>query len=169
MQSSFIMTVNAKDMPGAKASFLGAIRELGAEVAVERSMRLGGRFSVIMKFMLAGKSAMEIQGMMKERFPTMIIRCSQVEKNMAEMPLSKIIRFVVKCSNRTDPEGELQSVLADLDCYTKDVVYNRYPVTGIGETVFTARCTVGIPSHCSSGAVADEIERMMEGARVSVV
>jgi glycine cleavage system regulatory protein len=169
MHTSFVVTVNGADTPGIKASIVDLIRKMGGEPVAHRAIRLGGRISLIVKFQLLGEDVQAIKTALAEKFPEMVFRCVAVEAGAVAAPLTKIILLDVKCRNRTDPEGELQAVLADLDCYAKDLVCNRYPVIGLGETVFSARCTIGVPSHCSSQAVADEVEMMMEGARVQVV
>ncbi|SHO48768.1 hypothetical protein [Desulfopila aestuarii] len=169
MRNSLVVTVSGADTPAAKESLLNAIRLMGGELLVHRGIRLGGQMSLIIKFQLAGKDPLAIEASLAENFPEKTFRCTEVENDTVETSLSKIIQLDVKCRNRTDPEGDLQTILQDLDCETKDLECTRYPVIGLGETVFSARCTVEVPSHCSSQAVANEVEMMMEGARVLVV
>lgn len=169
MQSSFVLSVCGPDAPGMAVQLTKTLRQLGAEVESSQVMRLGGQISILFRMRCGRGSGEEYASKLAGRFPGLKVRCAACELQAAGEVRTKVVKLDVKRRGGAAGGAELQALLANLACEVENLDHAVVPVIGIGETVFTALCIVKVAEDCPAEQVADEIELMMEGARVRVV
>ena len=146
-----------------------AVEEEGGHFLAHQSVQLGGTLAIMGTCMVTAATPEEFRQRLAGRLAGWKIRCSRggLPENMVKP--TKIIELNVKSLGQSHPDEELRSVLAMLDYEAAAMECGRVPVIGLGQSAFTARCTLKVPAHCSTRAIADDIEAMMPGALATVV
>lgn len=166
MECIFISTVVGPDSPGAIKSMAETTRSLGGEWLTSKVMKLDGQLTAMMKVLVDKEKEAELKAKLENQFVD--LRFFYAEPIDDTKKTTEVINLVVDCKDRPGLTKDINTIAANLDLVVKDMDCNRYHVSSIGEAVFSARLTIGVPEGTSSQAVADEIEALYDDVRVSV-
>lgn len=167
MKSIFISTIVGPVSPGIIKSLAEVTRGLGGEWISSKVMRLDGQFSAMMKVSIEEETKEKLIADLKAKFEQLQFFYSDAASE-TNAP-SKTINLVVDCKDRVGLTKDINSILFNLGLTVENMEFNRFPVVGIGESVFSAKLTLAVPEESSAEAIAEEIEALSEDTRVNVI
>lgn len=168
MKSELIITVSGEDTHGVMGAVSSKMAQLGADDVTFRMLRREGQFTSLVKCKVEkgkeGKFHSELSsGYESLHFSSVPAESAYPNRN------NNIVSLVINCENRPGVRKDLATVFSNLEFDILKLDSGVLPVIGIGQTVFSAQCTLKVPDNLSAENVADEIEMCADGARVSVV
>ncbi|BHH85636.1 glycine cleavage system transcriptional repressor [Desulforhopalus sp. 52FAK] len=167
MKRKFVATVMGPASSGIVKSLAEATRELGGEWSTSKVMKLDGRFTAMMEVAVDDDLEMLLKDTLADKFPDLEFYYSDV--NGQESEHNKTVSLVVDCKDRSGLTRDLNNILYNLDLVVENMDCNRFPVSSLGESVFSAKLTLAVNEEMSAEAIAEEIETLSEDTRVSVV
>lgn len=167
MKSVFISTIIGPATPGIIKSLAEVTRGLGGEWLSSKVMRLDGQLSAMMKVSIEEDTKPKLISELESHFSDLKFFYADAasEQNVP----SKQIDLVVDCKDRSGLTKDINNILFNLGLTVDNMEFNRFPVVGIGESVFSAKLSLTVPEGVSAEAVAEEIEALSEDTRVNVV
>lgn len=167
MKSVFISSVFGPASPGIIKSLAEVTRGLGGEWITSKVMRLDGQFSAMMKVSIEEESKDKLLADLKSKFTDLQFFYAEalVDKNEQ----TKTVNLEIDCKDRTGLTRDINNILFNLDLVVENMEFNRFHVSGLGESVFSAKLTLAVPENISAEAIAEEIETLSEDTRVNVV
>lgn len=167
MKSKFTTTVMGPASPGIIKNLAEASRQLGGEWLTSKVMKLEGRFTAMMQVAVDEDLEVLFKETLVDKFPDLEFFYS--DASVQEHKHDKRISLVVDCRDRSGLTRDINNILHNLDLVVENMDCNRFPVTPLGETVFSAKLTLAVNESMSAEAIAEEIETLSEDTRVSVV
>jgi glycine cleavage system regulatory protein len=167
MKDTYITTVVGPSSPGIIKAMAQATRDHGGEWLASRVMKLDGQFSALMKVCIEQENVVPLKTALAERFVEYHFFYSPALSPTHEQTRS--VDLEVDCNDREGLTRDISNIIYNLDLTVENLEFNRFPVSSFGESVFSAKLTVGIPEGMSAKAVADEIEAITEDMRVNVL
>lgn len=167
MKETYISTVTGPSSPGIIKALAEATRNHGGEWLASKMMKLDGQFSALMKVSIDAESVTPLQEALEEEFSDL-----QFLNSAAASPTHDEIKSIdleVDCRDREGLTRDISTIIFNLDLVVQNLEFNRFPVSSLGESVFSAKLTVGVPEQTSARAVAEEIEAISEDMKVHVV
>lgn len=167
MKSVFISTVFGPASPGIIKSLAEVTRGQGGEWITSKVQRLDKQFSAMMKVSIDQESKEQLIAELEDKFEHLqfFYADAETESNLQR----KTINLVVDCKDRSGLTKDINNILTNLDLVVENMEFNRFPVTGLGEAVFSAKLTLAVPEDISAEAIAEEIETLSEDTRVNVL
>jgi len=167
MKETYISTVSGPSTPGIVKALAETTREYGGEWLASKVMKLDGQFSALMKVTVEVDKVEPLQQALKEEFRDLqFINSSAASVTNDEI---KSIDLEVDCRDREGLTRDISNIIFNLDLVVQNLEFNRFPVSSLGESVFSAKLTVGVPEGTSASAVAEEIEAISDDMRVNVL
>ena len=155
------------ESPGIIKSLAEASRQLGGEWLTSKVMKLEGRFTAMMQVAVDEDLEVLFKETMVDKFPDLEFFYS--DSSVRERGHDKRVSLVVDCRDRSGLTRDINNILYNLDIVVEQMDCNRFPVTPLGEAVFSAKLTLAVDEAMSAEAIAEEIETLSEDTRVSVV
>lgn len=166
MKSVFISTVFGPASPGIIKSLAEVTRGLGGEWLSSKVMRLDKQFTAMMKVSIKEESKSKLIEELEKKFDQLQFFYSEADTENNEQ--RKTINLVIDCKDRSGLTKDINTILHNLDLVVENMEFNRFPVVGLGEAVFSAKLTLAVPEDTSAEAIAEEIESLSEDTRVNV-
>ncbi|BHH86039.1 glycine cleavage system transcriptional repressor [Desulforhopalus sp. 52FAK] len=167
MKETYISTVSGPSTPGIVKALAETTRFHGGEWLASKVMKLDGQFSALMKVSIEAESVEPLQKALIEEFSDLqFVNSSAVSPTNEEM---QSIDLEVDCRDREGLTRDISNIIFNLDLVVQNLEFNRFPVSSLGESVFSAKLTVGVPDGTSARAVAEEIEAISDDMRVNVL
>lgn len=167
MKSIFISTVTGPDNLGIIKSLAHTTRSMGGEWLTSKVMKLDGRFCALMKVSIDEANEEALKSELEKLFPQ--LQFSHAEVAARENKPDKIINLEIDCKDRPGLTRDINNVLSNLDLVVENMEFNRFHVSSLGGTVFSAKLALAVPESTSSEALAEEIESLSEDVRVNVI
>lgn len=167
MKSIFISTVSGPSTPGIIKSLAQTTRDHGGEWLASKVMKLDGHFSALMKVSIDAESVQPLKAALTKEFSQLQFLESPAANPTNEKVTS--INLEVDCKDREGLTRDISNIIFNLDLVVQNLEFNRFPVSALGESVFSAKLTVAVPEGTSAVAVAEEIEAISEDMRVNVL
>ena len=167
MKEIYISTVSGPSTPGIIKSLAQTTRAHGGEWIASKVMKLDGQFSALMKVSIEQKNVQPLKLALRDDFKDL-----QFMESAALSPTHEQVKSIdleVDCKDREGLTRDISNIIFNLDLVVENLEFNRFPVSTFGESVFSAKLTVGVPEGTSALAVAEEIEAISEDMRVSVL
>lgn len=167
MKSIFITTIYGHTSPGIVKALAQETREAGGEWLSSKVMKMDGQFVAMMKVSVDQESVDRLKNDLEQKFSDLqFFYASAATKTSAP---TKTITLVVDCRDRSGLTHDINNVLYNLDLVVENMEFNRFPVSSLGESVFSARLTLAVPEATSAEIIAEEIEALSEDIRVNVI
>lgn len=167
MKEIYISTVSGPSTPGIIKALAQTTRDHGGEWLASKVMKLDGQFSALMKVSIDTESVKLLKNALTEEFSQLqFIEAPAASPTHEEV---KSIDLEVDCKDREGLTRDISNIIFNLDLVVQNLEFNRFPVSTFGESVFSAKLTVGVPEGTSALAVAEEIEAISEDMRVNVL
>ena len=167
MKEIYISTVSGPSTPGIIKALAQTTRDHGGEWLASKVMKLDGQFSALMKVSIDTESVKLLKNALTEKFSQLqFIEAPAASPTHEEV---KSIDLEVDCKDREGLTRDISNIIFNLDLVVQNLEFNRFPVSTFGESVFSAKLTVGVPEGTSALAVAEEIEAISEDMRVNVL
>lgn len=167
MKEIYISTVSGPSNPGIIKSLAQTTRDHGGEWLASKVMKLDGQFSALMKVSIDAESVNTLKAALTEEFSQLqFIESAAASQTHEEV---KSIDLEVDCKDREGLTRDISNIIFNLDLVVQNLEFNRFPVSALGESVFSAKITVGVPEGTSALTVAEEIEAISEDMRVNVL
>ncbi|MFT5729004.1 MAG: glycine cleavage system regulatory protein [Desulforhopalus sp.] len=167
MKEIYISTVSGPSTPGIVKSLAQTTRDHGGEWLASKVMKLDGQFSALMKVSIDAESVNALKAALTEEFSQLQFTESAAASQTHEEV--KSIDLEVDCKDREGLTRDISNIIFNLDLVVQNLEFNRFPVSALGESVFSAKITVGVPEGTSALTVAEEIEAISEDMRVNVL
>ena len=167
MKETYISTVSGPSTPGIVKALAETTRKHGGEWLASKVMKLDGQFSALMKVSIDADQVEPLRETLSREFSE--LRFINSEAISATHEEIKSIDLEVDCRDREGLTRDISNILFNLDLVVQNLEFNRFPVSSIGEAVFSAKLTLGVPEGSSARAIADEIEALSEDMRVNVL
>jgi len=167
MKRKFLTTVMGPATSGIVKSLAEATRELGGEWSSSKVMKLDGRFTAMMEITVDEDLEIFLKESLAEKFLDLEFFYSEVAGEESEN--NKTVSLVVDCKDRSGLTRDINNILYNLDLVVEHMDCNRFPVSSLGESVFSAKLTLAVNERMNAEAIAEEIEALSEDTRVSVV
>ena len=167
MKDTYISTVVGPSSPGIIKALAQVTRDHGGEWIASKVMKLDGQLSALMKVCIEQENVDPLKTALAEQFSDHHFFYAPAVSATNER--SRSIDFEVDCKDREGLTRDISNIIYNLDLVVKNLEFNRYPVSSFGESVFSAKLTVGVPQAMSAQAVADEIEAISDDMRVNVL
>ena len=167
MKEIYISTVSGPSTPGIIKALAQTTRDHGGEWLASKVMKLDGQFSALMKVSIDAESVKPLQTALVKEFSQL-----HFHKSAAASPTHEEVTSIdleVDCNDREGLTRDISNIIFNLDLIVQNLEFNRFPVSALGESVFSAKLTVGVPEGTSARAVAEEIEAISEDMRVNVL
>lgn len=167
MKETYISTVSGPSSPGIIKALAQTTRDHGGEWLASKVMKLDGQFSALMKVSIVAENVEPLKEALATEFSQLRFTNSEaVSPTNDEM---QSIDLEVDCRDREGLTRDISNIIFNLDLVVQNLEFNRFPVSSLGESVFSAKLTVGVPEGTSASAVAEEIEAISEDMRVNVL
>ena len=167
MKEIYISIVSGPSTPSIIKSLAQTTRDHGGEWLASKVMKLDGQFSALMKVSIDAESVNPLNRALAEEFSQLqFIESAATSQTHEEV---KSIDLEVDCKDREGLTRDISNIIFNLDLVVQNLEFNRFPVSTLGESVFSAKITVGVPEGTSALAVAEEIEAISEDMRVNVL
>ena len=167
MKETYISTVSGPSTPGIIKALAQTTRDHGGEWLASKVMKLDGQFSALMKVSIEAENVKPLKAALSEEFSQLHFLNSDAAGPTNEQSTS--IDLEVDCKDREGLTRDISNIIFNLDLIVQNLEFNRFPVSALGESVFSAKLTVGVPEGTSALAVAEEIEAISEDMRVNVL
>jgi len=167
MKEIYISTVSGPSTPDIIKSLAQTTRDHGGEWLASKVMKLDGQFSALMKVSIDAGSVKPLKVALTEKFSQ--LHFSEAAAASPTHEEVKSIDLEVDCKDREGLTRDISNIIFNLDLVVQNLEFNRFPVSALGESVFSAKLTVGVPENTSALAVAEEIEAISEDMRVNVL
>lgn len=167
MKDTYISTVVGPSSPGIIKALAQTTRDHGGEWIASKVMKLDGQFSALMKVCIEQENVLPLKTALAEQFSDYHFFYSPASS--ASNQRSRSIDFEVDCKDREGLTRDISNIIYNLDLIVENLEFNRFPVSSFGESIFSAKLTVGVPERMSAQAVADEIEAISDDMRVNVL
>lgn len=167
MKETYISTVSGPSTPGIIKALAQTTRNHGGEWLASKVMKLDGQFSALMKVSVEAKDVISLQDALEQQYSEL-----RFVNSAATSPTNDEIKSIdleVDCRDREGLTRDISNIIFNLDLVVQNLEFNRFPVSSLGEAVFSAKLTVGVPEGTSASAVAEEIEAISEDMRVNVL
>lgn len=167
MKETYISTVSGPSTPGIVKALAETTRAHGGEWLASKVMKLDGQFSALMKVSIEAENVDPLQKALIEEYSDLqFVNNSAVSPTNDEM---QSIDLEVDCRDREGLTRDISNIIFNLDLVVQNLEFNRFPVSSLGESVFSAKLTVGVPEGTLASAVAEEIEAISDDMRVNVL
>lgn len=167
MKETYISTVSGPSSPGIIKALAQTTRDHGGEWLASKVMKLDGQFSALMKVSIEAENVDPLQKALIEEYSDLqFVNNSAVSPTNDEM---QSIDLEVDCRDREGLTRDISNIIFNLDLVVQNLEFNRFPVSSLGESVFSAKLTVGVPEGTLASAVAEEIEAISDDMRVNVL
>ncbi|PHR28794.1 MAG: transcriptional regulator [Desulfotalea sp.] len=167
MKEIYISTVSGLSTPGVIKALAQTTRDHGGEWMVSKVMKLDGQFSALMKVSIDAENVkplrLALAGAFTDLHFTEAVALSPVNERVQSIDLE------VDCKDREGLTRDISNIIFNLDLIVQNLEFNRFPISAMGEAIFSAKLTVGVPEGTSAHAVAEEIEAISEDMKVNVL
>ncbi|MFT5700806.1 MAG: glycine cleavage system regulatory protein [Desulforhopalus sp.] len=167
MKKIYISTVSGPSTPGIIKSLAQTTRDHGGEWIATKVMKLDNQFSALMKVSIDVENVQPLTSSIRGEFPDLQFTESATLSPTHEQV--KSIDLEIDCKDREGLTRDISNIIFNLDLVVENLEFNRFPVSSFGESIFSAKLTVGVPEGTSAVAVAEEIEAISEDMRVNVL
>lgn len=167
MKEIYISTVSGPSSAGIIKALAQTTRNYGGEWLASKVMKLDGQFSALMKVSVDVENVQSLRTALTQEFSQLHFIDSAAASPTNEEVTS--IDLEVDCTDREGLTRDISNIIFNLGLIVKNMEFNRFPVSSFGESVFSAKLTVGVPEGTSALAVAEEIEAIAEDMRVNVL
>jgi glycine cleavage system regulatory protein len=167
MKSKFVTTVMGPASSGIIKSLAESTRELGGEWLTSKVMKLDGRFTAMMEVAVDEDQEVMLKDTLEQKFSDLEFNYAAL--SAAESTYNKTVSLVVDCKDRSGLTRDINNILHNLDLVVEKMDCNRFPVSSLGESVFSAKLTLAVNESLSPESIVEEIESLSEDTRVSVV
>ena len=167
MKETYISTVSGPSSPGIIKALAQTTRDHGGEWLASKVMKLDGHFSALMKVSIEADNVEPLKTALTKEFGDLhFVNSDAASPTNEEM---KSIYLEVDCRDREGLTRDISNIIFNLDLVVQNLEFNRFPVSALGESVFSAKLTVGVPEGTSSRAIVEEIEAISDDMRVKVL
>lgn len=167
MKEIYISTVSGPSTHGIIKALAQTTRDHGGEWLASKVMKLDGQFAAMMKVSIDGENVKTLKTALAREFSQLnFIETAASTSTHEEV---KSIDLEVDCKDREGLTRDISNIIFNLDLLVQNLEFNRFPVSSLGESVFSAKLTVAVPEGTSALAVAEEIEAISEDMRVNVL
>lgn len=169
MNDMLTMSVSGPYSEGVINKLTQALDDLKTDVVNVKAMKSEGLMSAILRVSLNGGQRTVLYSGLAQQFPNLQFFYSPVDQGTENTKVANRVTLVVDCKNRPGIQEELEGIMKQLAYTVEKREYTRCHVAGIGETVFSARYSLIVPSNLSGKGAADEVEALAPEARVSSI
>lgn len=165
MKSVFITTIVGDDRPDIVNALADKTRSLGGEWIKSKVTRLDGQFAAIMKVSIDEEKEAELKEVLDRDFADLSF--SHAPVRAIKPGNTVLLNLVLDCDDRPGLTKDITKVLYDLNLRPENLEVSRLPLLDMGETVYSARMTVGVPDTLSKEELRTALVSVGETCRVN--
>lgn len=165
MKNIFLTTIIGQSKAHTIKSIAETTRAAGGEWLKSKVVKLDNRFAAIMKVSIDPANEDDLKSRLESEYPDLEFSYAPAQKDEAEG--LEPVNIVVDCEDRPGLTHDITRVLSDLNLEPENLEINRFPVTPVGGTVYSAQISLVIPPEVSREQLVEELESVSSCSRVN--
>lgn len=165
MKRVFITTIVGDDRPDIINALAEKTRSMGGEWIKSKVTRLDGQFAAIMKVSIDEDKEAGLNEALTQAFDDLTFTYAPVRE--IEPANTTVISLVLDCDDRPGLTKEITRVLYDLSLRPERLEVSRLPVVEMGETVYSAKMSIGVPDTLNREQLSSALGRVCDSCRIN--